>query len=169
VADYLLAEVLDRQPEHVRRLLLRTSILERVNGELARLLTGDYGAERALQDLEQAGSFVVSLDTTRTWFRYHQMFGDLLQLELRRAEPGEVTGLHAAAAEWLTAHGFGVEAIRHAQAARDWVLATRLLADQWTGLYLDGLATTIHELLAEFPPGWPPRMPGWRWWPRPMN
>ena len=153
VAEYLLAEVLDRQPGQVRRLLLRTSVLEQVNGELARLLTGDDGAERVLQDLEQAGSFVVSLDTARTWFRYHQMFGELLQLELRRAEPGEVTGLHAAAAEWLAAHGFGVEAIRHAQAARDWVLATRLLADQWTGLYLDGRATTIHEFLAGFPAG----------------
>jgi LuxR family transcriptional regulator, maltose regulon positive regulatory protein len=153
VAEYLLAEVLDRQPGQVRRLLLRTSVLEQVNGELAHLLTGDDGAERVLQDLEQAGSFVVSLDMARTWFRYHQMFGDLLQLELRRAEPGEVTGLHGAAAGWLAAHGFGVEAIRHAQAARDWVLATRLLVDQWTGLYLDGQATTIHELLAGFPAG----------------
>ena len=115
VAEYLLAEVLDRQPGQVRRLLLRTSVLERVNGELAHLLTGDDGAERALQDLEQAGSFVVSLDTERTWFRYHQMFGELLQLELRRTEPGEVTRLHAAAAEWLAAHGFGVEARRGRQ------------------------------------------------------
>jgi LuxR family transcriptional regulator, maltose regulon positive regulatory protein len=153
VAEYLLAEVLDRQPGQVRRLLLRTSVLDRVNGELARLLTGDEGAERVLQDLEQAGSFVVSLDTARTWFRYHQMFGDLLQLELRRAEPGEATRLHAAAAEWLAAHGFGMDAIRHAQAARDWVLATRLLADHWTGLYLDGQAGAIHEFLAGFPAG----------------
>jgi LuxR family transcriptional regulator, maltose regulon positive regulatory protein len=153
VAEYLLAEVLERHSEQVRRLLLRTSILERVNGELAMLLTGDDGTERVLQDLEQAGSFVVSLDPARTWFRYHQMFADLLQLELRRAAPGEVTGLHAAAAEWLAAHGFAVEAIRHAQAARDWVLAARLLADQWPGLYLDGQATTIHELLAGFPAG----------------
>jgi LuxR family maltose regulon positive regulatory protein len=67
VADYLLAEVLDRHSEQVRRLLLRTSVLERVNGELARLLTGDDGAERMLQDLEQASSFVVSLDSARTW------------------------------------------------------------------------------------------------------
>ena len=62
VAEYLLAEVLDRQSEQVRRLLLRTSILERVNGELADLLTGDSGGERVLQDLEEANAFVVSLD-----------------------------------------------------------------------------------------------------------
>ena len=88
VAEYLLAEVLDRQDEQVRRLLLRTSVLERVNGELADLLTGDDGGERVLQDLEQANAFVVSLDPARSWFRYHQMFASLLQLELRRRDAG---------------------------------------------------------------------------------
>jgi LuxR family maltose regulon positive regulatory protein len=93
VAEYLLAEVLDRQPEQVRRLLLRTSVLDRVNGELADLLTGGSGGERVLQDLEDANAFVVSLDAARSWFRYHHLFADLLQLELRHAEAGEVAGL----------------------------------------------------------------------------
>ena len=153
VAEYLLAEVLDRQPAAVRRLLLRTSVLERVNGELADLLTGDEGGERMLQDLEAAGAFVVSLDTTRSWFRYHQMFADLLRLELRRAEAGEVPGLHAAAAGWFAAHGLPVEAVRHAQAAQDWDLAVRLLTGHWPALHLDGQAATVHELLAGFPDG----------------
>jgi len=151
VADYLLAEVLDRQSDYVRRLLLRTSIVERVNGELADLLTGDGGGERVLQDLERANAFVASLDPGRTWFRYHQMFADLLQLELRRTAPAEVTGLHRAAAGWFAGRGFAVEAIRHAQAARDWDLAARLLAGHWPGLHLDGQDDTIHELLAGFP------------------
>jgi len=151
VAEYLLAEVLDRQPAAVRRLLLRTSILERVTGELADLLTGDEGAERVLQDLEAAGAFVASLDTGRSWFRYHQLFAGLLRLELRRAEPGAVAGLHAAAAGWLAGHGFTVEAVRHAQAAEDWSLAARLLADQWPTLQLDGRVGAIRELLAGFP------------------
>jgi LuxR family transcriptional regulator, maltose regulon positive regulatory protein len=155
VAEYLLAEVLDRQSEPVRRLLLRTSILERVSGELADLLTGDEGGERVLQDLEAAGAFVVSLDADRSWFRYHQMFAGLLRLELRRAEPGAVTGLHQAAAGWLAARGFGVEAVRHAQAAGDWELAARLLAGHWPGLHLDGQAAVVHELLAGFPAGLP--------------
>ena len=116
VAEYLLAEVLDRQGEQVRRLLLRTSILERVNGELADLLTGDSGGERVLQDLEAANAFVVALDAARSWFRYHHLFADLLQLELRRTEPDEVAGLHRAAAGWFAGHGYPVEAIRHAQA-----------------------------------------------------
>ena len=151
VAEYLLAEVLDRQPEPVRRLLLRTSILDRVNGELAGLLTGDSGGERVLQDLEAANAFVVALDTGRLWFRYHHLFADLLQLELRRTEPDQVAVLHRAAARWLAGHGYPVEAVRHAQAAQDWDLAGRLLADHWTGLYLDGQAAVIHELLAGFP------------------
>jgi len=153
VAEYLLAEVLDRQTEKVRRLLLRTSILERVNGELADLLTGDKGGERMLQDLEAAGAFVVSLDPARSWFRYHQMFAGLLQLELRRAAPGEVTALHRAAAGWFAGHGYPVEAVRHAQAARDWDLAAGLLSDTWLSVMLDGQRDTAHELLARFPAG----------------
>jgi LuxR family transcriptional regulator, maltose regulon positive regulatory protein len=151
VAEYLLAEVLERQGEEVRRLLLRTSVLERVSGELADALTGGSGGERMLQDLEEANAFVVALDAARSWFRYHRLFAGLLQLELRRTAPGEVTGLHAAAAGWLAGHGFAVEAVRHAQGARDWGLASRLLADVWSGLYLGGQAASVHELLAGFP------------------
>jgi len=153
VAEYLLAEVLDRQPEAVRRLLLRTSVLERVNGELADLLTGDSGGERVLQDLEKANAFVVALDTRRSWFRYHHLFADLLQLELRRTVPGEVTALHRAAAGWFAARGHPVDAVRHAQAANDWGPAARLLADNWYSLQLDGQAATTHQLLAAFPAG----------------
>jgi LuxR family transcriptional regulator, maltose regulon positive regulatory protein len=153
VAEYLLAEVLERQSEGVRRLLLRTSVLERVNGELADLLTGGCGGERVLQELEEANAFVVALDGARSWFRYHHLFADLLQLELRRAEPAEVAALHRAAAGWFAGHGDSVEAIRHAQAARDWRLASRLLADHWPGLYLGGQIATVHALMAGFPAG----------------
>ena len=153
VADYLLAEVLERQPDEVRRLLLRTSVLERVSGPLADALTGGSGGERMLAELEQANAFVVSLDAGRSWFRYHHLFADLLQLALRRTAPGEVTALHGAAAGWFAEHGFPVEAIRHAQAARDWGLAARLLADNWPGLHLGGQAATVHVILAGFPAG----------------
>ena len=151
VAEYLLAEVLDRQSEPVRLLLLRTSVAERVNGELADLLTGSSGGERMLQDLEGTGAFVVSLDARRSWFRYHQLFADLLQLQLRRTAPGEVAGLHGAAAGWFAEQGFPVEAVRHAQAARDWSRAARLLSEHWFGLVLDGRAATAHQLLTRFP------------------
>ena len=141
------------KPEDVRRLLLRTSVLERVSGPLADALAGGSGGERVLQELEVANAFVVSLDAGRSWFRYHHLFADLLQLELRRTAPGEVTGLHRVAAQWFSEHGFAVEAIRHAQAARDWGLAARLLAGHWPGLHLGGQAATVHAILAGFPAG----------------
>src|SRR5439155_15139592 len=90
VAEYLLAEVLDRQPDRVRRLLLRTSVLERVTGALADLLTGGSDGQGILQELEEAGAFVVSVDPRRSWFRYHPLFADLLQLELRRDRSGRI-------------------------------------------------------------------------------
>ena len=151
VAEYLLAEVMERQSEEVRLLLLRTSMLDRISGELADLLTGGSGGERILQDLEEAGAFVVSLDGRRSWFRYHRLFADLLQLELRHTEPGELPALHATAAGWYAGHGYPAEAVRHAQAARDWSLAARLLADHWVDLDLGGQAATARELLAAFP------------------
>src|SRR4029079_275166 len=113
----------------------------------------DVSGERILQDLERAGAFVVSVDATRSWFRYHRLFAGLLQLELRRTEPSEVTALHRAAAEWLARHGYPMEAVRHAQAAEDWGLARRLLSDHWPDEYLSGRDSTLGELLARFPRG----------------
>ena len=153
VADYLLAEVLERQSAEVRQLLLRTSLLERVSGPLADRLTGSSGSYGILAGLEDAGAFVTAVDSARTWFRYHHLFGDLLALELARTAPQEVPGLHTIAAEWWAEHGYPVEAIRHAQAAENWDLAARLLADNWFGLYFDGRLATRRELLAGFPAG----------------
>jgi LuxR family maltose regulon positive regulatory protein len=153
VAEYLLAEMLDRQSDDVQDLLLRTSLFDRVNGKLADLLTGRPGSERILLALEDANAFVVSLDPGRTWFRYHHLFADLLRLELRRRRPEEVPVLHRRAAEWFTQHGQVAEAVRHTQAAGDWPGAARLLADHSFSLTLDGQAQTIRALLRAFPPG----------------
>jgi LuxR family maltose regulon positive regulatory protein len=153
VAEYLIAEMLERQPPDVQDLLLRTSLLDRVNGELADLLTGRPGSERILLDLQDANAFVESLDPERTWFRYHHLFGDLLRLELRRTLPEEVPALHRRAAGWFTLQGQVVEAIRHTQAAGDWPEAARLLADHSFSLTLDGQAQTIQALVRAFPPG----------------
>jgi LuxR family transcriptional regulator, maltose regulon positive regulatory protein len=152
VAEYLLAEVLGRQPKQVRRLLVRTSVLERVNGELADLLTGGSGGGKILRDLEQANAFVLALDAQRSWFHYHALFADLLELELLdTTAQDELARLHGTAAAWFGEHGFPVEAVRHAQAAQDWDLAGRLLSDHWLGLALDGKAATADDLLCGFP------------------
>ena len=95
---------------------------------------------------------MVSVDAARSWFRYHHLFADLLRLQLRQTEPGQVTSGEAAG--WLSAHGYPVEAIRHAQ-QRGWGFAARLLADHWPGLHLDGQDATVHALLAGFPPAAP--------------
>ena len=153
VAEYLLAEMLERQPPDVQDLLLRTSLLERVNGELADLLTGRPGSERILLSLEDANVFVESLNPERTWFRYHHLFADLLRLELRRTLPEEVPALHRRAAGWFTLQGQVVNAIRHTQAAGDWTDAARLLADHSFSLTLDGQAQTMQALVRAFPPG----------------
>jgi ATP/maltotriose-dependent transcriptional regulator MalT len=104
VAEYFLAEVLNRQPDPVRRLLLRTSMLERVNGALADHLTGDSGGEGILRALEKANAFVFALDTERSWFRYHPLFAEFLRFELRHSGLDECERLRTRAAEWYAAH-----------------------------------------------------------------
>jgi LuxR family transcriptional regulator, maltose regulon positive regulatory protein len=153
VAEYLIAETLERQSADVQDLLLRTSLLDRVNGELADLLTGRSGSERILLALADANAFVLPLDPERTWFRCHHLFGDLLRLELRRTLPAEVPALHRRAAGWFIRQGRAVDAIRHTQAAGDWADAARLLADHSFSLTLDGQAQTMQALVRAFPPG----------------
>ncbi len=153
VAEYLLAEMLERQPPGVQDLLLRTCLPDRVNGELADLLAGRPGSEPVLLDLADANAFVESLDPGRTWFRYHHLFADFLRLELRRTLPGQVPTLHRRAAEWFIRQGQVVDAVRHTQAAGDWADAARLLADQSFSLTLDGQAQTMQALVRAFPAG----------------
>ena len=151
VARYLLAEVLERQPPEVRELLLRTSVLERISGPLADALTGGMGSEAILQSLEDEGCFVTSLDVARSWFRCHHLLADLLRLELRRASPELTASLHGSASRWFEQHGHVVEAIRHAQSARDWAHAARLLSDNYVDLVFDGRKATLRALLDAFP------------------
>src|SRR6202011_2282941 len=127
IGEYLIAEMLERQPSEVQSMLLRTSLVDRMNGELADLLASRSGSEQMLLELEDANAFVVSLDAQRTWFRYHQLLADFLRLELSRTLADEVPDIHRKAAAWLADHGEVVEAIRHTLAAGDWHEAARLL------------------------------------------
>jgi LuxR family maltose regulon positive regulatory protein len=151
VADYLLAEILDRQPENVRHLLMRTSIVERVNGSLADCLTGDLGSERILQDLEETNAFVESGDVARSWFRYHPLFAELLQRELRHTFPEEIDDLHRKAAKWFQSRDEVLDAVRHAQRARDWSHAAQVLAQRDVHFMLEGRGETIRALVEAFP------------------
>jgi len=153
IGEYLMAEMLQRQPSEVQRILLRTSLVDRLNGELADLLADRSGSEQILLELEDANAFVVSLDAERTWFRYHQLLADFLRLELRRTLADEIPDLHRKAAHWFADHGEVVEAVRHTLAAGDWPDAARLLADHLFSLTLDGQEGAIAVLLRSFPGG----------------
>jgi LuxR family transcriptional regulator, maltose regulon positive regulatory protein len=153
IGEYLLAEMLERQPSEVQRMLLRTSLVDRMNGELADLLADRSGSEQTLLKLEEGNAFVVSLDAQRTWFRYHQLLADFLRLELRRTLANEVPDLHRRAAQWFADHGEVVEAVRHTLAAGDWPAAARLVADHSFTWVLDGQAGTIGAVLQLFPGG----------------
>jgi LuxR family maltose regulon positive regulatory protein len=153
VAEYLIAEMLDSQPPDVRRMLLRASLLDRVNGELADLLSEGSGSERVLLELEDANAFVVSLDPGRTWFRFHQLLADFLRLELRRTTADEVPVLHHRAAGWLLDHGDVPGAVRHTLTAGDWAGAVEIISDHVFGLAIDGHVEIIDSLLSSFPRG----------------
>jgi LuxR family maltose regulon positive regulatory protein len=148
-----MAEMLERQPSEVQSMLLRTSLVDRMNGELADLLAGRSGSEQMLLQLEEANAFVLSLDAQRTWFRYHQLLADFLRLELRRTAAGEVADLHRRAARWFADRGEVVEAVRQTLAAGDWPDAARLVADHSFRWVLDGEAGTIRDVLQAFPEG----------------
>src|SRR3954454_11143038 len=151
--EYLMAEMLERQPSEVQRMLLRTSLVDRMDGELADLLAGRSGSEQMLLELEDANAFVVSLDAQRTWFRYHQLLADFLRLELRRTLADEVPDLHRRAALSFADRGEVVEAVRHTLAAGDWHEAARLVGDHSFSWVLDGQAGTIRAVLEAFPEG----------------
>jgi LuxR family maltose regulon positive regulatory protein len=153
IGEYLMAEMLEGQPSEVQSMLLRTSIVDRINRELADLLAGRSGSEQMLLELEDANAFVTSLDAQRTWFRYHHLLADFLRLELRRTSADEVPDLHRRAARWFADHRDIVEAVRQTQAAGDWPDAARLLADHLFSLTLDGNEGAIAVLLRSFPEG----------------
>ena len=127
VLDYLTDEVLDGQPERVRAFLLETSVLERLSGELCDAVTGRTESQAMLQDIERAGLFLVPLDEVRGWWRYHQLFADLLRARLQAEQPGQVQTLHRAAAAWCDEHGLADDAVQHALAAGDTAWAAQLV------------------------------------------
>ncbi len=119
IVDYLIAEVLERQPEGVRSFLLQTSILDRLSGPLCDAVTGQEEGNVRLEALERGNFFVVPLDDQRHWYRYHHLFAEVLSAHLRAEQPDRVATLHRRASAWYEQHGSTADAIRHALAAED--------------------------------------------------
>ena len=127
IVDYLVEEVLQRQPERVRSFLLQTSILDRLSGPLCDAVTGQEEGNARLEALERGNFFVVPLDDKRHWYRYHHLFADVLSAHLMAEQPDQVATLHRRASEWYEQHGSAADAIRHALAAEDFERAADLV------------------------------------------
>jgi ATP/maltotriose-dependent transcriptional regulator MalT len=126
LVDYLLEEVLNRQTESMRDFLLKTSILERMNASLCNALTGSADGQSMLYELEQVNLFVTALDHDRHWYRYHQLFADVLRNRLSQSRLVDLNDLHCRAADWLEQNECLPEALRHALACGDKDCAGRI-------------------------------------------
>jgi LuxR family transcriptional regulator, maltose regulon positive regulatory protein len=134
IVDYLVEEVLQRQPERVRSFLLQTSILDRLSGPLCDAVTDQEEGNVLLEALERGNLFVVPLDDKRHWFRYHHLFAEVLQAHLIEERPDQVSSLHRRASEWYEHNGSPADAIRHALAAEDFERAAGLVEMIWPAM-----------------------------------
>jgi LuxR family maltose regulon positive regulatory protein len=137
VLDYLVEEVLLRQPERVRAFLLQTSILNRLSGPLCDAVTGQEGSEAMLEALERGNLFIVPLDDSRQWMRYHHLFADVLYARLIEEQAEHVSALHRRASRWFEQNDLPVEAIQHALLSRDVERAATLIERVWLPMDLN--------------------------------
>jgi LuxR family maltose regulon positive regulatory protein len=151
IMDYLLEEVLAREPEDVQVFLLQTSILSRLSGALCDAVTGGVGAQEMLERLERHNLFVVPLDDERRWYRYHHLFASLLQARLYQSGAHSVAGLLSRAAEWCQQEGLVAEAVDYALAAHDYGRATALVARHWQHMMYNGESDTVWSWLHALP------------------
>jgi LuxR family maltose regulon positive regulatory protein len=151
ISDYLASEVLAHQPPDLHDFLLRTSVVETLNAELADALTGGTDGRSMIGRLEHGGVLTTPLDEHGVWHRYHPLFAELLRAELRVQLPGEVDGLHRRAAIWLSEHGEDSAALRHAAAGRAWDLAGDLVAARWLQLLIEGELGALRPVVETMP------------------
>jgi LuxR family maltose regulon positive regulatory protein len=167
IADYLICEVLDGQAPHIRSFLLRTSVLERLSGALCDAMLQTSCSTSVLEQVEREHLFLVPLDMSRRWYRYHHLFGELLRAELHRLEPNLIAGLHRRAADWFEAEGLIDEAVRHLVAAGDISRSADLIAADWVSEFNAGGLSTVSgwlDLLPKHTVSRDPRLSSARAW-----
>ena len=142
VLDYLVEEVLQHQPEHIRSFLLQTAILDRLCAPLCNAVTEREDGKEMLDILERSNLFLIPLDDQRQWYRYHHLFADVLQAHLMEAQPEQVSSLHQRASVWYEQNGFPPDAIRHALAAEDFERAAGLIELAWSAMDLSYQSST---------------------------
>ena len=151
IADYLNQDVIAYLPEKTKHFLLQTSILDQLCGSLCDAVTrGDDGQEM-LERLERANLFLVPLDDSRRWFRYHRLFADFLHEELNRHFPAEVANLHRQAARWYLTHDLPEQALHHAVAGGDAELVRQLAEQYFEIKLLSGEFNTLRRWLESIP------------------
>ncbi|MFN4140425.1 LuxR C-terminal-related transcriptional regulator [Aestuariivirga sp.] len=151
IADFLVQDVLGRLPARIIDFLLQTSVLDRISAPLAESVTGNSDAAALLAEIEQSNLFVIRLDQSRTWYRYHHLFQDLLQSLLKQRQPALLPGLHLKAARWLTDNGLTTDAVQHALAAGDSALAVSLVEACCMPLIRDGHIIRVSAWLNSLP------------------
>ena len=151
VIDFLAEEVLSRQPPVIRQFLARTSILGRFCAPLCDAVAGSGQAAEIINVLERENLFVIPLDETRGWFRYHHLFAQVLASQLAEAEPGIVPSLHQRASAWYLASGWVEEAIGHALAAGDVAGSVDLIARHWYAYVSAGRIGTVRAWMRSLP------------------
>jgi LuxR family maltose regulon positive regulatory protein len=147
IVDFLTEEVLGRQPPEIRQFLARTSVLGRFCAPLSAAVTGTAGAAGIIDVLERENLFVVPLDETRRWFRYHHLFAQVLHAELVRTEAALIPELHRRAGAWHRAAGSVGEAVQHTLAAADAAEAIDLIAQHWYAYINAGRTGTVRDWL----------------------
>ena len=147
VVDFLTEEVLSRQPEEIRQFLVRTSVLSRFCAPLCDAVTGSAGAADIIEMLDRENLFVVPLDDSRQWYRYHHLFAQMLRSQLARTEPGTAAALHERASAWHRRSGSVEEAVSHALAADDVAGAVDLIARDWYAYADAGRIATVRGLM----------------------
>ena len=148
VTDYLRGEELRKADDSAKEFLLRSAVLETMTGPLCDAVLERSDSAAMLERLESENLFVIALDNTRTWFRYHNLFRESLLAELEREQPNLVAELRARAAGWFEAHGLHEEAIDYASAAGDMGSYSRLVMLNAFPYYRAGRVTTVERWLA---------------------
>ena len=151
IVDYLSSEVLAHQPDELRAFLLRTSALDRLCGPLCDAVAETEDSGQLLAAIERRNLFLIPLDTTRTWYRYHRLFRELLRHELDLSAPEDVPGLHRRACDWYREEGSIPEAIHHATAGEDVEAARELIALHWNDYFNQGRLATVEGWLEAIP------------------
>jgi LuxR family maltose regulon positive regulatory protein len=150
VAEYLLAEVLAGLPDSTGRFLQATSVVRRVNADLANAITGTEQGQALLEELTRSNLFVTALGVDQTWFRYHPLLRDLLQHSLRRDDPARYRAAHANAARWYLTHGEPLHALEHSRVAEQWSLFGEVFvvaaSGQFVGIHREALARNLRTV-----------------------